>query len=138
MGADQSAGKLDIRSTRDQPAAKPRRLLRLILVVVGMTAWFWSQSLIGARPSGRGVIGDGLHALSSEWNQFFNDHSPLANGLLIASSAIIDALGIFLIGWSIIGPSFRPFIALLILFAFRQACQMLCALPPPEGIIWRD
>jgi membrane-associated phospholipid phosphatase len=24
------------------------------------------------------------------------------------------------------------------LFALRQACQALCALPPPQGMIWRD
>src|SRR5262249_5253440 len=133
-----TATSVDTPRQGERPAAKPRRLLRLILVIIGIAAWFWSQSLIGARPSGHGVIGDGVHTLTAEWNQYLNEHSPLANGLLIASSALIDALGIFLIGRSIVGPSFRPFIALLILFVFRQVCQMLCALPPPEGIIWHD
>ena len=27
---------------------------------------------------------------------------------------------------------------LLILFGLRQLCQGLCALPPPEGMIWRN
>ena len=31
----------------------------------------------------------------------------------------------------------RPFVALLILFAFRQVCQALCALPEPKDMIWR-
>jgi len=30
------------------------------------------------------------------------------------------------------------FIGLLMLFALRQVCQSLCALPPPEGMIWRS
>jgi membrane-associated phospholipid phosphatase len=31
----------------------------------------------------------------------------------------------------------RPFVALLILFAMRQICQAVCALPAPADMIWR-
>jgi hypothetical protein len=62
----------------------------------------------------------------------------LANALLIISSIGIDVLGVFLLVWSVFGPSIRPFLGLLILFALRQICQALCALPPPEGMIWRN
>jgi hypothetical protein len=53
------------------------------------------------------------------------------------TSAIIDVLGLFLLGSAIFGPSFRPFLGLAIVFVLRQLCQGLCALPPPEGMIWR-
>jgi membrane-associated phospholipid phosphatase len=57
---------------------------------------------------------------------------------LIISSLFIDAFGLFLIGAGILGPTLRPFVALLILFAFRQVCQALCALPEPKDMIWRN
>ena len=57
--------------------------------------------------------------------------------MLIASSLGIDTLGVFLIGAGLCGPTLRPFIGLLLLFAFRQLCQVLCALPPPPDMIWR-
>jgi hypothetical protein len=56
----------------------------------------------------------------------------------MCSSAIIDALGIFLLAASIFGPSVRPFLGLLLLFAMRQICQLVCALPPPAGMIWHS
>ena len=39
---------------------------------------------------------------------------------------------------SVFGPSVRPFAGLIILFFLRQLCQALCALPPPQGMIWRS
>jgi hypothetical protein len=56
----------------------------------------------------------------------------------VGSSVLIDLLGIFLVSAAIFGPTVRPFLGLLILFALRQICQGLCALPCPEGMIWRD
>src|SRR5262249_61953755 len=41
-----------------------------------------------------------------------------------------------LIATAILGPTVRPFLGMLILFALRQLCQGLCALPPPPGMIW--
>ena len=38
---------------------------------------------------------------------------------------------------ALFGPDFAPFWGLLGLFAARQACQALVALPAPPGIIWR-
>jgi len=39
---------------------------------------------------------------------------------------------------AIFGSSVRPFLGLLLLFALRQVCQALCALPAPERMIWRN
>jgi hypothetical protein len=111
--------------------------MRAIWVAVGLALWFWTQSLIGKREFAPGV-GDGVHAWTAPLHAWLLANPAWADALLIVSSAIIDLLGMFLLAWSIFGPSIRPFLGLLILFALRQACQALCALPPPEGMIWRD
>jgi len=58
--------------------------------------------------------------------------------VLIVSSLLIDLLGIFVVARGVLGPSVRPFLGLLMLFALRQVCQALCALPCPDGMIWRS
>ncbi len=110
---------------------------RTVLVIVGLVGWFWTQSLIGKRSFPVGRIGDGLHLLSAPLNTFLQDRPRWANGILIGTSALIDLMGVFLLASAIFGPSIRPFLGLLILYALRQICQGLCALPPPEGMIWR-
>ena len=112
--------------------------LRLILVILGLAIWYLSQSLIKNRPNGTGVIGDGFHSLTARVFEFLTTHPVWANRLLIASSLGIDALGTFLLVSSIVGPSIRPFLGLLMLFGLRQICQAVTALPPPEGMIWRS
>jgi hypothetical protein len=64
-------------------------------------------------------------------------HAPLAaNALLIVSSALIDALGLFLIGkWIFVG-TVRPFLGLVVLLGMRQTMQALCTLPIPPNMIW--
>jgi hypothetical protein len=59
-----------------------------------------------------------------------------ANALLIVSSALIDALGLFLLGRWLFGGSVRPFLGLFLLMALRQLMQAICALPPPPNMIW--
>jgi hypothetical protein len=117
---------------------RPVWWIRLVLVVIGIAAWRWTQSLIGQRPPVEGVIWDGLHQLTAPLHWFLLENPPWADAVLIVGSAFIDLLGFFLLVWSIIGPTFRPFLGLLILFGMRQICQAVCALPPPEGMIWRD
>jgi len=111
--------------------------LRAGLVVFALAAWFWSQELIGSRGLKDGAIGDGIHELTAPLNHYLLGHPRVANATLILSSLFIDAFGIFLICAGVFGPTLRPFIALLILFAFRQVCQALCALPTPKDMIWR-
>lgn len=122
--------------------APPKRLppvgLRALFVIVGLAAWFWTQGLIGARAAPDDVIGDTILDVLAAPNRYLNEHRAAANGLLIASSAVIDALGLFLLGMSIFGPTLRPFLALLLLFAMRQLCQGLCALRAPPDMIWHD
>jgi len=111
--------------------------VRLGLVVVGLAGWFWTQRLIGQRAWPAGNIGDGVHQLTAPLNRYLHEHPRAADALLIATSATIDALGLLILARSIFGPSVRPFLGLLILYALRQICQGLCALPPPDGMIWR-
>jgi PAP2 superfamily C-terminal len=111
---------------------------RAVLVAVGLALWFWTQKLIGQRPFPPRGIGDAVHDWTASWNRWLNATPRAANVLLVASSAVIDLLGVFLLGAAIFGPTFRPFVGLLLLYALRQLCQGLCAFAPPEGMIWRS
>ncbi len=110
----------------------PLWVVRAGLVAGGLVA------LIGKRAFPEGRIGDAILDLTEPLNRRLREQPRLANALLIFTSALIDLLGIFLVYQAIFGPSARPFIGLLILFGLRQLCQGLCALPCPEGMIWRD
>jgi hypothetical protein len=74
--------------------------------------------------------------LTAGLNAYFSQHPSAANTLLIASSALIDALGLFLLGRWLFGGSIRPFLGLVLLMALRQVMQAICALPPPPNMIW--
>jgi len=115
----------------------PLWALRASLVAGSLAAWFWTQSLLGQRATVEGKIGDTLLDLTAPLNRYLRERPRAANALLIVTSALIDLLGLFLVGQAIFGPSARPFVGLLILFGLRQLCQGLCALPTPEGMIWR-
>jgi membrane-associated phospholipid phosphatase len=112
--------------------------LRAALVVFALLAWFWSQALIGSRTLKDGAICDGIHEVTAPLSRYLLNHPRAANATLITSSLFIDVFGLFLIGAGIFGPTLRPFVALLLLFAFRQVCQALCALPEPKDMIWRS
>ncbi len=112
--------------------------LRAGLVAAGLAAWYATQAWIARRGFPEGAIGDRVHEWTAPLNRFLGENPARANALLVATSAIIDALGLFLIFRAIAGPTVRPFLGLAILFALRQACQGLCALPAPPGMIWRN
>lgn len=112
-------------------------LIRLAVVVAALVLWFWSQHLIsGKAAGGRGIV-DGMHRLTGGLHRYFYRNRRPADRLLVVSSLFIDVLGLSLIALSLFGPSFRPFIGLLIVFGLRQASQFFCTLPPPRGMIWR-
>lgn len=123
-------------------------LTRSIVIVIGLALWFATQFFIGVRPMGvqetdrvaSAMIsrGDGLFRATGTINQYLQERPAIADGLLIASSTVIDALGAWLLVTSVFGPTMRPFIGLLLVFALRQITQALCVLPAPEGMIWRN
>jgi hypothetical protein len=122
--------------------------IRVFLILLALAGWHATQFLIGTKKGGdpRKLADasialtdtDVLLRLTAPANRFLNAHPKYANALLVISSAIIDQLGVFLLLLSIIGPSIRPFVGLLILLALRQVCQALTSLPPPVGMIWRN
>lgn len=116
-----------------------RALAQRIAITAGALAlWFWTQSLIGSRQlSGPGIT-DGLHQLTAPINSFLLNHPAATNGLLVISSAFIDAFALFLLLSWLFGRSVRPFLSLLLVMALRQLMQALCALPAPQGIIWHS
>ncbi len=114
-----------------------RRLIRrVVLTVLALGIWFWTQSLIAHRAAPVSGIGDALHTMTDGLNSYFNHSPTAANALLILSSAIIDALGIFLLVRWLFGPSVRPFLGLVLLLGLRQILQAICALPAPPNVIW--
>ena len=111
-------------------------LLRLLVTGIVLALWFWTQSLIGARIAPASGIGDALHNLTAGLNSYFSKNSGAADALLIVSSGLIDALGLFLLGRWFFGGSVRPFLGLFLLMTLRQLMQAVCALPPPPNMIW--
>jgi len=138
-----------MRNVDNEPPVKktyrPAWLARTAIVVAGLGLWFLTQWLIGARPPmqlAEGEVatvasGDILFRLTAPINDYLHEHPRTADTLLIVSSGVIDALGIWLIAASIFGSTMRPFLGLLILFALRQISQTVCVLPAPDGMIWR-
>jgi len=112
--------------------------IRVGVVVASLSLWFWTQKLLGARKPPGGARRDRLHEWTAPLHRRLEASPRAADAVLIASSAVVDLLGLWLLASAILGPTFRPFVALGTLFALRQACQALVALPAPPGMIWRD
>ena len=116
--------------------------LRVGVIVGALGLWFWTQAWLAKRPAvaatGDGMIADGIHRLTAGWHRRLHENPRRANALLIASSLVIDLLGLWLLASAIFGVSFGPFMGLMLLFALRQVCQAFCPLPPPPGMIWRN
>jgi hypothetical protein len=119
----------------------PVMIARVVAIVIGLALWYLTQALLAKRvpkcPDQQGIF-DGIHHLTRRYHQRLLDHPRKADALLIASSLVIDLLGGFVLALAIVGPTFQPFLGLLMIFALRQLCQMLCPLPPPDGMIWRN
>lgn len=114
-------------------------VLKTFLAVFAVAFWLITQKWIGQRKMNfKDPIGDGVHLWTEKWNLYLHQRPRIANGLLISSSLVIDALGVFLIAQSIFGETIRPLMTLIFLFTLRQMNQALTVLPSPRGMIWRD
>src|SRR5713226_9487145 len=123
--------------TEAENSGRRQRLLRRLVVTgIVLALWFWTQSLIGSRIAPASGLGDALHNLTAGLNAYFAQNMRAADALLIVSSALIDALGLFLLGRWLFGGSVRPFLGMFLLMALRQLMQAICALPPPPNMIW--
>jgi hypothetical protein len=110
------------------------------LVVAGIAAWYWTQSVLGKRVPKVAYeipLTDGIHVLTARIHKRYFTNIAAGNRLLIVSSLVIDLLGAYLLGSAIFGNSIRPYLGLVMLFALRQICQMLCPLPAPAEMVWR-
>jgi hypothetical protein len=110
--------------------------LRIAVVAAALGLWYWTQSLIGARAGPVECVGDRIHELTARINQWLAEQPARADFLLVLSSGVIDMLGFFLLARGIVGPTIRPFLGLLAIFALRQAAQATTALAAPYGMIW--
>jgi PAP2 superfamily C-terminal len=125
-------------------AIAPVRVItaRVVVVILSLALWYLTQSLLGRRKTGKiaegTIIWDGIHELTARFNRRLLDNPRRADALLIASSLVIDLLGMWVVGVSILGSTLQPFVGLFMLFGLRQICQAFCPLPPPVGMIWRD
>jgi hypothetical protein len=113
-------------------------LIKCLVIAAGLGAWFATQAWLARRPLTGSGMQDRVHDLTEPLNRWLAAHPRHADALLIFSSALIDIVGLWLLLSAVFGPSFGPFIGLLLLFALRQVCQGLCALQPPPGMIWRS
>lgn len=135
---ESSRGNQEARLAPDADRSLPthRLIRRIVLTLLALGIWFWTQSLLAQRALPASGIGDALHLWTSGLNAYFNRSPAAANALLIGSSALIDAIGLFLLLRWFFGPSVRPFLGLVMLLSLRQILQALCALPAPPGMIW--
>ena len=114
--------------------------IRAGFVALGIIAWYVTQAALGHRVPKVAYevpLTDGLHVLTRRIHHRYGTNVAAGNRLLIISSLVIDLLGIYLIGSAIFGVSIRPYLGLVMVFALRQICQMLCPLPAPAGMVWR-
>ena len=112
--------------------------VRVLLIAGSLALWFLTQKMIGARKLEGGAIYDHLHVLTARGNAWLHQNPRHANTLLVLSSLGVDVVTLFVLAYSIFGPSFTPFWGLFGLFALRQLSQATVALPIPDGVIWRD
>lgn len=114
-------------------------MIKCGLVLVAVALWLISQKLLGQKklPSDQ-PIGDLVHRWTAGGYEYLQQHPRLANALLIASSLIVDLMGIFLIYQTLMGPTLRPLLGLVLLFGLRQINQAITTLPTPQGMIWHN
>lgn len=114
--------------------------VRVGLVIAGIAIWYWSQAILGKRVpkvTNEVPLTDGIHLMSARIHRRYATNIAAGNRLLILSSLVIDLLGLYIIGSAVLGESIRPYLGLVMVFALRQICQMLCPLPAPSGMVWR-
>lgn len=114
-------------------------LIKSGVALLAIGFWLFSQKLLGKRNTAfSDVIHDYLHVLTDKVNAYLNKNANAARFLLISSSLVIDAIGIYIIASALFGPSIRPLFGLFFLFALRQVNQVITILPAPQRMIWKD
>ena len=99
-------------------------IFRTVAIVISLGIWHLTQKLLARRNNlvdalDGATITDGIHQLTAKQNQKLLDNPKLANMLLIASSLVIDLLGLYLLISAIFGKTIEPFLGLFMVFALR-------------------
>lgn len=121
--------------TVSQAIARP--MLRIIILFASFGLFYAAERLVGSR----GVpdrIDDLMHDLFTPMNAMLQANPRLADAVLIAITGLADIAGVGLFLWSIFSRSVRPLVGLVVLYGLRQSVEVLCELPEPAGMIWRD
>ena len=113
-------------------------VIRVGCVGLALIFWFWTQKLISRKAPTGDRISDRLHEWTAPLHRWLSVNTRAADVTLIVTSALIDIFGLYLIGAAVFGGTFRPFVALLLVFGLRQMCQGICTQPFPQGTIWRN
>lgn len=114
--------------------------VRTGFVIAGIAAWYVTQAALAKRVPKVAYeipLTDGIHVLTARIHKRYFTNLAAGNRLLIISSVVIDLLGAYLLYTAIFGATMRPYLGLVMLFALRQICQMLCPLPAPAEMVWR-
>ncbi len=112
--------------------------VRVGFVALALVVWFWSQRVISAKAPANNGVGDRIHDWSAPLHRWLLANTRATNLTLIITSLFVDLFGLTLLASAVFGSSVQPFLAILIVFAMRQICQLICTLPIPPGAIWRD
>lgn len=110
--------------------------VRVGFVALALVVWFWSQRIISAKSPANNGVGDRIHDWSAPLHAWLRANRAASNVVLIVTSLFVDIFGLTLLGSAIFGASVQPFVAILLVFAMRQVCQLICTLPIPPGAIW--
>lgn len=111
-------------------------IIRLILIIAGTAFYFLSQLALGNRLFPTFCIEDKFFEWTAPINQFLQQHPGWTGVLLGIDSIIFDVSVLFLLLKALFGPTFRPFVALLLFVFIRLIMQVLCPLQPPPDMIW--
>ena len=86
--------------------------VRCGLVMAGIGLWYWTQAVLGKRVpkvAHEVPLTDGIHVLTARLHHRYFTNTAAGNRLLIASSLVIDLLGVYLLTSGILGESIRPY-----------------------------
>ena len=113
---------------------------RLVAIAASFAIWFYSQKLIDRSKGARffKIKNDPSHRLTAGLNAWIGARKSVSRALLVSSSLGVDLLVLYVLWLSLMGPSFLPFIGLIVIFALRQICQFYIKLEAPAGMIWFD
>lgn len=112
------------------------RGLQALAVGGAYAAWLVTQHVLEKT---RGVVTgftDHTHQLLAGVNAYLNAHPSLADVILAVSSLEVDLAALSMVAFFCIRRESRPLLALWLILAMRQLCQVSVSMPPPEGMIW--